>query len=208
MHACMHVPAGEVGDESCIPGLAACLHESALCEAAEDALWAVFHRHPDPAVMQLMRQGDGLLQGAGAVGAGARYASALELFEQASRLAPSYAEVRHAAAGPLLLGLCASGACMGAGAMSAAQSSSRAPCCSESPHQLVAPTRCPLLPRMHAGRQAHNKRATLLYLMRRFADSIEVYQLVCAQQQLLLACAAVCVPCCSGVPHSAAAPAT
>jgi hypothetical protein len=47
---------GEVGDESCLPELATCLHDQELNKAACDAMWAVFHRNPNPAVNRLMEQ--------------------------------------------------------------------------------------------------------------------------------------------------------
>uniref|UniRef100_A0A383W4N5 Uncharacterized protein n=1 Tax=Tetradesmus obliquus TaxID=3088 RepID=A0A383W4N5_TETOB len=105
---------GEVGDESCLPELASCLHDQELNKAGCDAMWAVFHRHPNPAVNKLMEQGVALLQPGSPL---VKFRAALEVFDEACKLEPSFAE-------------------------------------------------------------AHNKRATLLYLMHRYEESIEVCQLV------------------------------
>ncbi|KAF6262650.1 hypothetical protein COO60DRAFT_1699203 [Scenedesmus sp. NREL 46B-D3] len=105
---------GEVGDASCLPELASCLHERDLNTAACDAMWAVFHRHPNPAVNRLMDQGLGLLQPGSPL---VKFRAALEAFDEACKLEPSFAE-------------------------------------------------------------AHNKRATVLFLMHRYEESIEVCELV------------------------------
>ncbi|KAF8056228.1 ttc30a [Scenedesmus sp. PABB004] len=103
-----------VGDESCLPALAACLRDPELNRPACDAMWTVFNRHANPAVVALMEQGAAMLQPGSPL---VKYRAALEVFEQACRLEPSFAE-------------------------------------------------------------AHNKRATALYLMQRYAESIEVCRLV------------------------------
>eukprot|EP00775_Hariotina_reticulata_P014287 gene14287-14_t len=104
---------GGVGSETCIPGLASCLGDPELNALAQDALWAIFHRHPDVEVLALMDRGKAMMEGGTAV----RYRSALDVFEQAARLAPSFAE-------------------------------------------------------------AHNKKATVLYLLREYKESIDVCKLV------------------------------
>lgn len=85
-----HSAAAEVGDESCIPDLASCLHDPELNPPATDALWAVFHRHPNPEVKALMDQGLALLHPGTPL---VRLRSALQVYEEACRLEPSYAEV-------------------------------------------------------------------------------------------------------------------
>eukprot|EP00879_Flechtneria_rotunda_P017099 GHRR01017907.1.p1 GENE.GHRR01017907.1~~GHRR01017907.1.p1 ORF type:complete len:192 (+),score=67.67 GHRR01017907.1:285-860(+) len=104
----------EVGDESCLTELSACLKDPAANRFATAAMWAIFHRHPNPDITALMQQGMALMD-AGTTNT-AKQRAALEVFEQVCKLEPSYAE-------------------------------------------------------------GHNKRATVLYLMNNYNDSIEVCKL-------------------------------
>ncbi len=88
-HAASH-DAGEVGDATCLPQLASALCDAELNEPAAEAMWAVFNRCPDPAVAELMARGTAMLsQGSPLL----RHRAALEVFEEACKLAPAFAEV-------------------------------------------------------------------------------------------------------------------
>ncbi|WIA42700.1 hypothetical protein OEZ86_008651 [Tetradesmus obliquus] len=132
---------GEVGDESCLPELASCLHDQELNKAGCDAMWAVFHRHPNPAVNKLMEQGVALLQPGSPL---VKFRAALEVFDEACKLEPSFAE-------PSFAEMTSSSSTGSAGEAFKLGTSFA---------------------------EAHNKRATLLYLMHRYEESIEVCQLV------------------------------
>lgn len=84
---CTVIPAAEVGDESCTPELAACLKVPELHDLAEEVLWAVWYRHPNPEAKALMNQGLTMLRDS------SRLQPALDVFEAACRIEPSWAEV-------------------------------------------------------------------------------------------------------------------
>ena len=50
------VHAGDAGDDLIVPELAQYLATPGLHSATEQALWAVFHRSPNPSVQELMNQ--------------------------------------------------------------------------------------------------------------------------------------------------------
>lgn len=87
---------GEVGDEECFPALAACLSDPELCEAAHAALWRTFMRHPNPDVQILMQQGVGFMEHN-------NLPLALEAFDAACKLEPSFAEAHNKRATVLYL---------------------------------------------------------------------------------------------------------
>lgn len=166
---------GQFGDAGVLPQLAACLQEAAteLQEAAQDACWAVFMRSGSLEIDQLMEEGVALMQGAGPAGAGSRtgLTRALEVFDEMVRLAPSYAEV-----GARMCSSCSSRLRM-----------RHSVGCLDPRHMLAAPVAwCAARAQrpwrqtanLHrgptaSGLQGHNKRATVLYLMRRYHESIQ-----------------------------------
>ena len=48
--------AGDAGDQLIVPELAQYLATPSLQTATEQALWAIFHRNPNPSVSELMNQ--------------------------------------------------------------------------------------------------------------------------------------------------------
>lgn len=80
--------AAEVGDDSCTAELAACLKVPELHDQAEETLWALWHKHPNPEVKALLNQGLTLLRDS------SRLQPALDVFDAACRMEPSWAEVR------------------------------------------------------------------------------------------------------------------
>jgi tetratricopeptide (TPR) repeat protein len=95
----------ETGDAAVLPDLARALRDPELQPAAQDAMWAVFGRSPDPRVAEMMEEG-GKLLGAGAGGPGGTNPSleaALAAFDRVLELSPQFAEAHNKRATVLYL---------------------------------------------------------------------------------------------------------
>ena len=73
---------GDAGDDLIVPELAQYLATQGLQAAAEQAMWAIFHRSPNPSVSELMNQVD---DQSSSRGYGSRFKSSIRLL---SRMIP------------------------------------------------------------------------------------------------------------------------
>lgn len=87
---------GEAGTFECLADLAALLSDPDLGEAASATMWRIFMRHPNTEAQRLMEHGVGFMEKG-------NYPLALEAFEAAATLEPSFAEAHNKRATVLYL---------------------------------------------------------------------------------------------------------
>lgn len=87
---------GEAGTSECLADLAGLLSDPELGDAASATMWRIFMRHPNTEVQKLMEHGVGFMEKG-------HYPLALEAFEAAAALEPSFAEAHNKRATVLYL---------------------------------------------------------------------------------------------------------